>query len=238
MRHVILDTETTGLDVSQGHRIIEIGCVEMLHRRATERTFHQFLNPGRDIDEAALEIHGITQEFLADKPEFSRIADEFLEFVKGAELVIHNAAFDIDFINAELSLVGHEVADIRECCTITDTLELARKMHPGQKNSLDALCRRYEIGDSERGLHGALRDAQLLADVYLAMTGGQSALSLSMGSELKASQGQASRQAMKSQSGFRVIQASEEELAAHEAFLDIIQQESDSGCVWRKGNGD
>ncbi len=237
MRHVILDTETTGLEVSQGHRIIEIGCVEMLHRRTTDRTFHRFVNPGREIDEAALEIHGITQEFLADKPVFPKIADELLEFIRDAELVIHNAAFDIEFINAELSLAGHEVTEIRECCSVTDTLELARKMHPGQKNSLDALCKRYEISNPVRELHGALLDAQILAEVYLAMTGGQSALSLGADSEQRARQELAARQARKSRTAFRVIEAREDELAAHEAFLDKIAKESDSGCVWRKDTG-
>ena len=235
MRHVILDTETTGLDASQGHRIIEIGCVEMLHRRVTERVFHQYLNPGREIDEAALEIHGITREFLEDKPVFSRIADEFLAFIEGAELVIHNAAFDVEFINTELSIAGHQVADIQARCTVTDTLELARKMHPGQKNSLDALCRRYEVSNPVRELHGALLDAQILAEVYLAMTGGQSVLRLDTDeAERESRQRLASQQAMKSRPAFRVIEAGEDELAAHEAFLDLIQQESESGCVWRK----
>ena len=235
MRHVVLDTETTGLEASQGHRIVEIGCVEMLHRRVTKRTFHQFLNPGREIDQAALEVHGITREFLEDKPVFSKIADELLAFIEGAELVIHNAAFDIEFVNTELSIAGHRVADIRDCCTVTDTLEMARKMHPGQKNSLDALCRRYEISSPARELHGALLDAQILAEVYLAMTGGQSDLSLGTDeAERESRQRLAAQQAMKSRPAFRVIEAGQDELAAHEAFLDKIQQESKSGCVWRK----
>lgn len=234
MRQVVLDTETTGLEASQGHRIIEIGCVEILYRRATDRTFHRFLNPGREIDEAASEIHGITQEFLADKPGFPKIADEFLEFIEGTELVIHNADFDVEFINTELSLASHAVTDIRECCTVTDTLALARKMHPGRKNSLDALCRRYGIDNSAREFHGALLDARILADVYLAMTGGQSALSLSTGSEQAARQRLAAKQAMNSRPALRIIEASEEEMSAHEAFLEKIQQESDSGCVWLK----
>lgn len=233
MRQVVLDTETTGLEVSQGHRIIEIGCVEILYRRATGQTFHRFLNPGREIDEAASKIHGITREFLADKLGFPEIADDFLGFIEGAELVIHNAGFDIGFINTELSLAGHEITDIRECCTVTDTLELARKMHPGQKNSLDALCRRYEIDNSAREFHGALLDARILADVYLALTGGQSALSLGRDSE-EARQRLAAKQAMKQRPALRVIEASEDEVSAHEAFLKKIEQESDSGCVWLK----
>ena len=211
MRQVVLDTETTGLEVAQGHRMIEIGCVEILHRRITGQTFHQFLNPGRAIDEGALQVHGITQESLAGKPEFARIADDFLRFVDGAELVIHNASFDTGFINAELSLASHEITDIGTCCSVTDTLEMARKLHPGQKNSLDALCRRYEIDNSARTYHGALLDAQILADVYLAMTGGQSALSLGTESEQAAKQRLAARRSEGPRSSLRVIEASAEE---------------------------
>ncbi len=237
MRQVVLDTETTGLEVTQGHRMIEIGCVEILHRRLTGRTFHQFLNPGRDIDEGALQVHGITQEFLAGKPEFAKIADDFLSFVEGAELIIHNASFDVGFINTELSLVSHEITDIGSCCTVTDTLELARKLHPGQKNSLDALCKRYEIDNSARTYHGALLDAQILADVYLVMTGGQSVLGLGTESEQAAKQRLAARQSTGPRSNLRVIEASAEELEAHEALLEKIRQESESGCAWPGESG-
>lgn len=237
MRQVVLDTETTGLEVAQGHRMIEIGCVEVLHRRVTGRTFHQFLNPGRDIDEGALQVHGITQEFLAGKPEFAKIADDFLRFVEGAELVIHNASFDIGFINTELSLASHGITDIGSCCTVTDTLELARKLHPGQKNSLDALCKRYEIDNSARTYHGALLDAQILADVYLVITGGQSVLSLNTESEQAAKQRLAARQSGGPRSSLRVIEASAEELAKHEAFLEKIRKESESGCAWPGESG-
>ena len=232
MRQVVLDTETTGLEVSQGHRMIEIGCVEILHRRISEQTFHQFLNPDRDIDEGALQVHGITREFLAGKPEFPKIADDFLRFVEGAELVIHNAGFDIEFINNELSLASHEITDICTRCTVTDTLEMARKLHPGQKNSLDALCKRYEINNSARKYHGALLDAQILADVYLVMTGGQSVLDLSAESEQAARRRLAAERSTEPRSALRVIEASEDEIAAHEAFLEKIRQESDAGCAW------
>src|SRR5690606_3445463 len=173
MRQIILDTETTGLEPAEGHRIIEIGCVEMVSRRLTGNNFHRYLQPDREIDSAAIEVHGITNEFLADKPRFSDVVQEFLAFVKGAELIIHNAAFDVGFINHELRKVNPALGKIEDHCTILDTLIMARKMHPGQRNSLDALCKRYEIDNSHRELHGALLDAEILGDVYLAMTGGQ-----------------------------------------------------------------
>jgi len=227
MRQIVLDTETTGLEVSQGHRIIEIGCVEIMHRRLTDQTFHQFLNPKRDIDERALEVHGIKQEFLEDKPVFSNIADDLLQFIDGVELIIHNATFDIGFINAELSYAHHGISDIRECCTVIDSLELARKMHPGQKNSLDALCKRYAIDNSHRELHGALLDAQILADVYLAMTGGQTTLSLTANIDKAARHNVSAQDAVKQRSSLKIIYADETELNAHKDFLDKIQQESD-----------
>lgn len=232
MRQVVLDTETTGLEVSQGHRIIEIGCIEIMHRRTTDQTFHQYLNPERDIDEAALEVHGIAQKFLADKPSFSKIANDFVQFIDGAELVIHNAGFDVGFINAELSLARHDITDIRECCTVIDSLELARKMHPGQKNNLDALCKRYEIDNSHRELHGALLDAQILADVYLLMTGGQTTLSLAAKFEQSAQVNAISEYHKSKRSPLKIIYANEEELSAHQSYLDKIQKESDAGCVW------
>jgi len=205
MRQVVLDTETTGLEVSQGHRIIEIGCVEVLHRRTTDQQYHQFLNPEREIDAGAQAVHGISSEFLADKPKFANIADDFIEFITDSELIIHNASFDVGFINAELKLLGHQITDINTCCKVIDSLTMARKMHPGQKNNLDALCKRYEIDNSHRELHGALLDAQILADVYLALTGGQTMLSLAANAE-----------------------------ASVKGSIDISSKESETGCVWLK----
>ena len=176
-RQIVLDTETTGLEVSQGHRIIEIGCVELKNRRVTENSFQHFLNPERDIDAKAQEIHGISRESLANKPRFADIAASLIEYVRGAELIIHNAEFDVGFVNAELKKAGR-TERIEKLCSVTDTVQLARKLHPGQKNNLNALCVRYNVNNSHRELHGALLDARLLADVYLAMTGGQSALTL------------------------------------------------------------
>lgn len=232
MRQIVLDTETTGLEVSQGHRVIEIGCVELLHRRTTDQTFHQFLNPEREIEEGALQVHGITQEFLSDKPKFEEIVDDFIKFLSGAELIIHNANFDIGFINAELTKAKHKITDIREFCQVTDSLELARKMHPGQKNSLDALCKRYEIDNSHRELHGALLDAQILADVYLTMTGGQATLTLANSTQnIYAAQNNSSKTSIGNRP-LKVIYANEEEISAHNSFVSTIQKESESGCVW------
>lgn len=178
-RYVVLDTETTGMPVTDGHRIIEIGCVELLGRRLTGRHFHVYLNPDREIDEGAIAVHGITNEYVADKPRFREVADEFYEFIKGAQLIIHNAAFDVGFINNEFALLGQsERADVSDYCSVLDTLMMARERHPGQRNSLDALCKRYGVDNSNRELHGALLDSEILADVYLAMTGGQTNLSL------------------------------------------------------------
>ena len=178
MRQIVLDTETTGLSTTQGHRIIEIGCIEMVNRRLTGREFHRFLNPDRKIDEGAEAVHGISREQLETEPRFPEIVDDFLEFVKDAELVIHNAGFDVGFIEHELRLMKHAQPKIGEHCEVLDTLALARKIHPGQRNSLDALCKRYEVDASKRDVHGALIDSELLARVYLAMTGGQSSLRL------------------------------------------------------------
>ena len=232
MRQVVLDTETTGLEVSQGHRIIEIGCVELLHRRTTDQQYHQFLNPEREIDAGAQEVHGISLEFLADKPKFANIADDFVEFVGDAELIIHNASFDVGFINAELKMAGHRVSDINSCCKVVDSLGMARKMHPGQKNNLDALCKRYEIDNSHRELHGALLDAQILADVYLALTGGQTSLSLAANAGAAAKGKGANAGLDTNREALKVILANDEELQAHDAFLTKIQQESEAGCVW------
>src|ERR1700749_2495681 len=222
MRQVVLDTETTGLEVEQEHRIIEIGCVELFNRRLTGRKFHQYLNPERDIDEGAVQVHGLTNERLANEPTFSHIHGEFLEFIRDAELIIHNAPFDVAFINAELARIElqHRVADI---CKVLDTLALARQMHPGQRNSLDALCKRYSVDNSHREYHGALLDARILAEVYLAMTGGQGALILSAESEAvraRARQVNPARAAGGVQ--IVVVPASVEELAAHEHVLAIL----------------
>jgi DNA polymerase-3 subunit epsilon len=237
MRQVVLDTETTGLEPEQGHRIIEIGAVELIDRRATGRHFHRYLNPERDIDAGALDVHGITLEFLADKPKFADIAEEFLAFVSGAELVIHNAPFDVSFIEYELSLLGEpDIRSIASICTVIDSLALARHKHPGQKNGLDALCRRYGVDNSHRELHGALLDAEILADVYLAMTGGQTALfgndqdQGDAGPAIAASTGtlRADRPRL------RVVRATIDELAAHEARLDDLDRRCRAGSVWRR----
>ena len=178
MRQIVLDTETTGLEPAAGHRIIEIGCVELVNRRPTQNRFHRYINPEREVDRGALEVHGIENEFLATQPKFAEVAREFVEFVRGAELVIHNADFDVEFLNHELRRLPELPGQIRDCCGVLDTLALARRLHPGQRNSLDALAKRYSVDNSKRELHGALLDAQILADIYLAMTGGQVSLSL------------------------------------------------------------
>ena len=179
MRQIVLDTETTGLEASQGHRIIEVGCVELVNRKLTGNHYHQYINPQRDIDQGAIEVHGITNEFLADKPVFEHIVTDFTEFVAGAELIIHNAPFDVGFINSELQRLEAVQRKVDDDCSIIDTLVMARAKHPGQRNSLDALCQRYGVDNSQRDLHGALLDAEILADVYLLMTGGQTTLQLS-----------------------------------------------------------
>ena len=228
MRQIILDTETTGLDPALGHRIIEIAAVEVMNRRLTNRHFHRYVNPGRDSEDAALRVHGLTAEFLSDKPRFTDIAAEFLDFVNGAELVIHNAAFDIAFINHELSLCSRD--PIAECCpNIVDTWKMARDMHPGKRNALDALCERYQIDNSARTLHGALLDAQLLAEVYLAMTRGQESLIMeeeSLHISVSPLRMAASRRPL------RVIPASAEELAAHEEQMAELGKASGGACVW------
>ncbi|MGB1881980.1 MAG: DNA polymerase III subunit epsilon [Gammaproteobacteria bacterium] len=234
MRQIVLDTETTGLEPSQGHRVIEIGCVEIVNRRVTKRRFQQYLNPERDIDEGAIEVHGITREQLSEKPLFHEVAAEFLEFVTGAELVIHNAPFDVAFLNAELERLGGDWGRIDGYCTVFDTLQLAREMHPGQRNSLDALCRRYEIDNAHRELHGALLDAELLAEVYLAMTGGQTALELDPSSPatLQRDATADATAAHRQHSGFRVVRASPAEMGAHAEFLRRLEAASGGEAVW------
>jgi DNA polymerase-3 subunit epsilon len=235
-RQIVLDTETTGLEPSQGHKIIEIGGVELINRRHSDRHFHQYLNPEREIDAGALEVHGLTSDFLSDKPVFAQVVDDFIGFIEGAELIIHNAAFDIGFIDSELKIIGHSVKSIRDICTVVDSLAVARKKHPGQKNNLDALCKRYSVDNSNRELHGALLDSQILADVYLLLTGGQTALMLDAESDLATVKNNAHSKLNKNtprKVKLPVIEPSAEELAAHEALLDTISVKSDSGCLWR-----
>jgi DNA polymerase-3 subunit epsilon len=225
MRQIVLDTETTGLSTSHGHRIIEIGCIELVNRRLTGREFHRFLNPDREIDEGAEAVHGISRADLETAPRFPEVVDELLEFLKEAELVIHNADFDVGFIEHELKLMKHPLPKIEQHATVLDTLKVARKMHPGQRNSLDALCKRYEVDASKRDVHGALIDADLLARVYLAMTGGQTALSLDEDVETAAQNAQASVAARRAGDlELIVIKATDEELAAHDALVEKMRQ--------------
>jgi len=232
VRQIVLDTETTGLEPKLGHRIIEIGALELIDRQLSGRQFHAFLNPQREIDQGALEVHGITEEFLSDKPRFSEIADDFMEFVDGAELVIHNAPFDIGFIDSELSIAGHKHTSVTGICTVLDTLELAKDLHPGQRNNLDALCKRYDVDNSSRTLHGALLDAEILADVYLLMTGGQVDLGLSLESSSRKPQTDDSTLPVGRPALF-VLRASKEELVQHEARLSDIENQT-GACVYRQ----
>ena len=228
MRQVVLDTETTGLEFRLGDRVIEIGCVELADRKLTGRRFHCYINPEREVEAGALAVHGLTSEFLQDKPKFAEIVDGFIDFVRGAELIIHNAAFDIGFINNELALTGLEPVE-QTCAGVVDTLRLARELHPGRKNSLDALCDRYSIDNSGRTLHGALLDAELLAEAYLAMTRGQESLII----ELEAAPGAATPATLSGERPpLHVVRASEEELAEHERVLAEIAKESRGKCVW------
>jgi DNA polymerase III subunit epsilon len=241
MRQIVLDTETTGLSTAQGHRIIEIGCVELVNRRLTGREFHRFLNPDRDIDEGAERVHGISRADLENQPRFPEIASELLEFLAGAELVIHNADFDVGFLEHELGLMQHPQPEIARHCQVLDTLSLARELHPGQRNTLDALCKRYEVDASKRYVHGALIDAELLARVYLAMTGGQTALVLDgdedgtgtafAGGE-SASPGEGAGE--RPLHDLPVLRASASEAAAHEALLAKLR--ANGACVWDAGD--
>lgn len=228
IRQIILDTETTGLDPAQGNRILEIGGVEIINRQPTGKHFHRYINPERESEEGALQVHGITSEFLADKPKFREIVDEFLDYVKGAELVIHNAAFDIAFLNHELRLLDREPIT-KVCASVVDTLKQARELHPGKRNSLDALCERYQIDNAGRTLHGALLDAQLLAEVYLAMTRGQDSLLIDAAPAAATQLEEAAREKIP----VIVLQASAEELAAHEAYLADIDKASGGKTVWK-----
>jgi DNA polymerase-3 subunit epsilon len=233
MRQIVLDTETTGLEVELQHRVIEIGCVELVNRRLTGRTYHQYLNPERDIDEGAQQVHGLTRERLTREPTFSQVHPEFLDFVRDAELIIHNAPFDVAFLNAELARV--EFAQrVNDLCRVLDTLALARQMHPGQRNNLDALCKRYSVDNSHRDYHGALLDARILAEVYLAMTGGQAMFTLSAESDTPRSR---ARQAAPGRLGglrIIVIRANEDEMAAHEHVLALLDKASGGKTVWRR----
>ena len=243
MRQVVLDTETTGLSTGQGHRIIEIGCVELVNRRLTGRDFHRFLNPDRDIDEGAERVHGISRADLEIEPRFPEIVDDFLAFIKDAELIIHNAPFDVGFLEQELMLMQHPEPKITDHATVLDTLTMARGLHPGQRNSLDALCKRYEVDASKRDIHGALIDSRLLAFVYLAMTGGQADLSLDVEASAAGRPPTGERSAAgrpptdeRSAAGrpptvdLPVIEPSAEEAAAHDAMLDKIRESG--ACVW------
>jgi DNA polymerase-3 subunit epsilon len=231
MRQVVLDTETTGLEPKLGHRIIEIGALELVDRQLTGQQFHVYLNPERDIEQGALEVHGITEEFLRDKPRFAEIADDLMAFVDGAELVIHNAPFDIGFLDNELSLSGHEHASITAIATVLDTLKLARDLHPGQRNSLDALCKRYQVDNISRSLHGALLDAEILADVYLAMTGGQVDLGLSLESPAAVIDDDDGASPV-GHPPLLVLRASDEELVQHAARLKDIEDQSGQ-CLYQ-----
>jgi DNA polymerase-3 subunit epsilon len=234
MRQIVLDTETTGLEPEQGHRIIEIGCVEMLNRRLSGRHFHQYVRPDRRIDAAAFAVHGISDEDLEDKPPFSEIAEEFLAFIDGAELIIHNAPFDVGFLDHELARLGGEQSPIKSCCSVLDTLALARELHPGQRNNLDALCKRYAVDNSERELHGALLDAEILAEVYLAMTGGQAILDLSAAAPATTARARTASGEAVTRGPLRVIHATDQELDAHRERLRAIDEASDGTCIWRQ----
>jgi DNA polymerase-3 subunit epsilon len=221
MRQIVLDTETTGLEPSQGHKIIEIGCVEMINRRLTGNNYHQYLQPDREIDEGAQAVHGISNEFLADKPRFTDIIRDFIEYLDGAELIIHNAPFDVGFIDHEFKLAGAEYGRVDSYCTVIDTLVMARKMRPGKKNNLDVLCKEYDVNNAHRELHGALLDAELLAEVYLHMTGGQSALSLDTEEVSSNSDGNISVKKLSAdRKPIRIITADQDELQAHQAFIE------------------
>lgn len=232
MRHIVLDTETTGLDPATGHRIVEIGCVEIINRQLTGRNFHTYLNPERDIDPGAENVHGLSRQFLADHPLFEQKADDFLSFVEGAHIIIHNAAFDIRFLDAELSRLGRPEFP-RHCAGVIDTLLQARELHPGKRNSLDALCDRYGISNAHRTLHGALLDSELLAEVWLAMTRGQNSLIIDLSEDTGPTTDFGGLQ-LNEIPALPVITATTDELAAHEAYLDALDKTAKGGSVWRQ----
>jgi DNA polymerase-3 subunit epsilon len=235
MRQIVLDTETTGLEPREGHRIIEIGCVELVNRRPTGNNYHQYLQPDREIDEGALAVHGISNEFLADKPRMVDVVEAFVDYVRDAELIIHNAPFDVGFINHELALLDGDWGQIEDYCTVTDSLVMARGRYPGQRNSLDALCKRLDVDNSNREYHGALLDARILADVYLAMTGGQS--SLLLGDEDESGEDDADHGIVRIErtGPLPVLKASEQERASHDAMLDVVAKASGGEVLWRGG---
>ena len=233
-RQIILDTETTGLEPSKGHKIIEIGCVEMIDRKLTGNHFHVYLNPQRDIDEGAIEVHGITNEFLQDKPLFKDVVNDFIEYVKDSELVIHNAPFDIGFLNHELKQLVKPPGMMEDYCNVLDTLVLARQMHPGQKNSLDALCKRYFIDNSHRDLHGALLDSEILAEVYLGMTGGQKDLTLTHKRDYltTARDDGGIRRLPEKRKPFKILRATGDELKSHQEYLSELSKSNENPLVW------
>ena len=234
-RQIVLDTETTGLDPAQGHRIIEIGGIELVNRRQTAQQFHVYLQPDRAIDAEAVKVHGITSEFLADQPRFAEVADRFLDFVRGAELIIHNAPFDMGFLNYELQRCGRGQPPLEELCRVEDTLLLARRQHPGQRNSLDALCKRYNVDNTQRSLHGALLDAEILADVYLAMTRQQGAMFEPETPHGAGSGKGAGRRAVRrGKAPLPVLHASADECAIHNRYLEMLDHSSGGPCVWRR----
>ncbi|MCP4487047.1 MAG: DNA polymerase III subunit epsilon [Gammaproteobacteria bacterium] len=233
MRQVVLDTETTGLEASQGHRIIEIGCIELIDRRVTDNHWHHYINPQREVDAGAFEVHGISSDFLQDKPLFAELAGDFLHYIEGAELIIHNAPFDVGFLNHEIKRLDDAKPAIDSLCEVLDTLVMARQKHPSQKNNLDALCRRYEIDNSHRSVHGALLDARILADVYLVMTGGQTSLGLEQAEaqieEVNNSEGMMQAAQQVPLPVWRGDAASEQ---AHEEYLAFLREQSDAS-VWQ-----
>ena len=236
MRQVVLDTETTGLEPSEGHRIIEIGCVELIDRKLTGRHYHQYINPDREVEAGAIEVHGITNEMLADKPRFAQITEDFLAFIEGAELVIHNAPFDVGFIDHEFGMLTKGPGKVADYCGVVDSLILARQKHPGQRNNLDALCQRYEVDNSQRDLHGALLDAEILADVYLLMTGGQTKLLLAdEDGEGDAGSGESGgiRRLAAGRPQLKIVHADASECEAHEQRLKEIDKASDGNTLWR-----
>lgn len=227
LKQIILDTETTGLDPKSGHRVIEIGCIEIINRKFTGEQFHVYLNPDRESDEGALAIHGLTTEFLSDKPRFNSVYEDFIHFIKESELLIHNAEFDIKFLDHEIKLLSKDLPSISSCVSkVTDTLQIAREKHPGQRNSLDALVKRYEIGGYDRELHGALLDSQILGDVYLSMTGGQSALDFTQTSNQELSENNQEKSNVQSSLNLKVVELNEEELTAHREYLLRMKDET------------
>ena len=245
MRQVVLDTETTGIDPKEGHRLIEIGCVEMVSRNLTGNNFHEYLNPEREVDEEATQVHGFTWDDLKDKPLFAALADKFISYIDGAELIIHNAPFDVGFLDSELATLNQQLGEqrygrIEDYCKVFDTLAFARRRHPGQRNSLDALCKRYNIDNTARTLHGALLDSEILADLYLTMTGGQTRLLLGgdeddeMSGVVRDLNSTIRRVAFEDQQSLRVQLATEEELAAHQAKLEFVSKKAGQTSLWQQ----